>query len=165
MLSVQQGKDAPSPSSASKISAFNNEQAKRPIMNGRPIEKHGLPVHLFHPAFTRFQETFSDRNVVLNADDCAKAHTYLDVSAELYDWEPLRRKAILSSLGEAIGFDFFNDSDGCIVTPTADNHNAVAAFYELNNEVGTGGSDPAIRGALSFRKKWVTDEVRLHTLT
>jgi hypothetical protein len=162
-MSVQQGKEALAPSSASKFPAFKNEQQKRPIMNGRPMENHGLPVHLFHPVFSRFQHTLADHNVVLTADDYAETHEYISVSAELYDREQLRQKAILKSLNAAIHFDLLGiNLEGCgtIVTPTADNHNAIAGFYELKNEIGTGNSDPAIQGALLYRKAWVADEVR-----
>jgi hypothetical protein len=121
-MSVQQGKDALAPSSASKFPAFKNGQHKRPIMNGRPMENHGLPVHLFHPAFSRFQNTLADRNVVLTAADYTETHKYISVSAELYDREALRQQAILNSLNAVIHFDLLMIPDSCILTPTANNH-------------------------------------------
>jgi hypothetical protein len=149
-----------------KFPAFKNEQQKRPIMNGHPMENHGLPVHLFHPAFSQFQHTLADRNIVLTTANYAETHEYISVSAELYDREPLQQKAILNSLNTAIHFDLLDINldgttpDGSIVTPTAGNHNVIAGFYELKNEIGMGNSDPAIEGALSYRKAWVADEVR-----
>jgi hypothetical protein len=88
-------------------------------------------------------------------------------SAELYDRKNLQQKVILTSLNEVVHFDLLGVvntdgtiPDGCSVTPTADIHNAMAGFYELQNEIGTGSSDPAISGALSHRKTWVADQVR-----
>jgi hypothetical protein len=130
------------------------------------MENHKLPVHLFHPAFSHFQNALSDPNVVLTADDHFKTHKYMSLSTELYESKPMRQDAILASLNEAIHFTLLGvvnadgtGADGSIITPTANNHNARAAFYELRNEIGTGGSDPAIQGSLSYRKAWVSDEV------
>lgn len=133
-------------------------------MNGRP--HHGLPVHLFHPAFSQFQHTLADPNINLTADDYINTHKYMSVSAELYPTEPLRREAILTCLNEVIHFHLISvtnadgtNADGSVVAPTADNYTARSGFHELKNEVGSGGSDPTIQGALSYRKTWISDEV------
>ena len=83
-MSVRQGEDATPPSSVAKFPVFKKEHQKRPIMNGRPVENHGLPVHLFHPAFSRFQHTLNNLNVDLTPDDYIKAHRYISMSAALY---------------------------------------------------------------------------------
>lgn len=49
--------------------------------------------------------------------------------------------------------------DGTFVVATADGHVARAGIYELKNEIGTGHSDPAIQGSLSFMKACVLNEV------
>lgn len=134
-------------------------------MNGRP--NHGLPVHLFHPAFSHFQHTLADPNINLTADDYIRTHKYMSVSAALYGTEPLRREAILTCLNEAIHFNLLSvanadgtNADGSVVAPTADNYIARSGFHELKNEVGSGGSDPTIEGSLSYRKTWISDDVR-----
>lgn len=136
-------------------------------MNGRPMENHGLPVHLFHPAFSHFQRTLVDPNINLSADDYSRAHTYMRVSAPLYESEPLRHDAISTCLSEAVRFGIIpvenadgTKADGSIVTLTLDNYPARAGIYELKNEIGTGSSDPTIEGSLSYRKAWVSNMVR-----
>ena len=81
------------------------------------------------------------------------------MSAELYDTGLPRQKAISTSMNAAMRFDLldFKNADGTIlecsiVTPTADNHNAIAGIFEFKNEIGTGGSDPTIQGSLSLGK-------------
>jgi hypothetical protein len=134
-------------------------------MNGRP--NHGLPVHLFHPAFSHFQHTLTDPNINLTADDYIRTHKYMSVSAALYGTKPLRREAILTCLNEVIHFNLIfvanadrTNADGSVVAPTADNYIARSGFHELKNEVGSGGSDPTIQGSLSYRKAWISDDVR-----
>ena len=164
--SVQQGKDAPAPSIAAKTTTFKEEQEKRPIFNGRPFENHGLPVHLFHPAFSQFQRTRDDPSLNLTAKDYHNAHQYITLSAALYDTESLRQEAILRSLNSAISFDLHGVKseggtmpNGSIVLRTASDSQAIAGIYELRNEIGMGNSDPAVQGSLSYRKAWVSDKV------
>jgi hypothetical protein len=126
------------------------------------MENHGLPVHLFHPAFSHFQHTLADPNINLTADNYIRTHKYMSVSTVLYDTEPLRHEAILTCLNEAVHFNLLSviNAEGSIVVPTANNYIARAGVYELKNEVGTGSSDPTIQGSLSYRKIWVSNDVR-----
>jgi hypothetical protein len=112
-----------------KFPTFKKEQ-KWPIMNGHPVENHGLLVHLFYPEFSWFQHTLANPNVNLTADDYIKAHQYISASAVLYTMGPVQQEAILTSLNASIGFDLLivknedgMNPDGSIMVPTADNHN------------------------------------------
>ena len=96
-----------------------------------------------------------------------RTHEYMSVSAALYRTKPLRREAILTCLIEAIHFGLISvtnadgtSADGSFVASTADNYLARLGFHELKNEVGSGGSDPTIQGSLSYRKTWISDNVR-----
>lgn len=161
--SVQNGINAPPPSSGAQLPAFKHEQEVRPVMNGRPMENCGLPVHLFHPAFSHFQRTLVDPNIELTADDYSRAYKYMRVSAALYETKALRYDAISTCLREAVCFGLIpvvnadgTKADGSILTLTLDNYPARAGIYELKNEIGTGSSDPTIQGSLSYRKTWVS---------
>jgi len=167
-MSVQQGKDALSPSHGATALAFPKEQKEWPIMNGRPLELHGPPIHLFHQAFSDFQHTFTHPSLNLTANDYGNAHRYILVSAELYASEQQRHKAILHSLNEAIGFSLFSLKsengampDGTILMGVAGNLKVLVpgGIFELKNEIGEGSSDPATQGSLSYRKMWVSDKV------
>src|ERR1700727_2045411 len=85
-------------------------------MNGHRVENHGLPIHLFHPAFSWFQHTLANPNVNLTANDYMKAHQYISVLAALYATKPLWQEAILTSLNVAIRFDLIGvkNEDGTI---------------------------------------------------
>jgi len=87
---------------------FKKEQEKWPILNGRPVENHGPPVHLFHPVFSQFQHTFTNLNLSLTTVDYSKANRYIYASAALYDNEALQQEAILASLNAAIRFNLHN---------------------------------------------------------
>src|SRR5882762_5942271 len=165
-ISVQQGKAALSPSIGARASDFEKEQEKRPIMNGRPLEKHGLPVHLFHRAFSHFQHTLTDFSLSLTTDDYRNAHEYISVSAALYASKQRWQEAIVAPLMRAICFDLVSFKseggampDGSIMMHTPGKILAPGGLFELKNEIGTGNADPAIQGPLSYRKVWVSDEV------
>ena len=136
-------------------------------MNGRPLEKHGLPVHLFHRAFSHFQHTLTDPSLSLTADDYRNAHEYITVSAAHYASQRLRQDAILAPLRWAIHFDLVTvesedgvTPDGTVLMPTTTNKILVpGGLCELKNEIGTGGSDLATQGSMSYRKVWALDKV------
>jgi hypothetical protein len=135
-------------------------------MNGRPAENHGLPVHLFHPAFSLFQRTLADPDIDLSSDDYAIAHTYMSASAAIYETKSLRYDATWVYLAKAMRFIISKSAnsdrtsaDGSFLAPTSYFLNAIAGLYELRNEVGADSSDPTVQGSLWYRKAWVSGEV------
>jgi hypothetical protein len=135
-------------------------------MNGRPAENHGLPVHLFHPAFSLFQHTLADLNIDLSSNDYANAHAYMSASAALYDTESQRYDATSICLTDAIQVMIpqYVNSDktsagGSFLVATSNLRAAIAGLYELKNEVGAGNSDPTIQASLLYRKAWISGQV------
>ncbi len=135
-------------------------------MNGRPAENHGLPVHLFHPAFSLFQRTLADPSIELSSKDYAIAHGYISASAALYGTESQRYNTTSVYLAEAMQFSLTHSAnsdrtsaDGSFLVPTLNFLNAIAGVYRLKNEIGAGSSDPTIQGSLLYRKAWVSGEV------
>ena len=159
---MQQGKQAAPPSSAARVTMFADEQEKRPIMNGRPFRCNGLPVHLFHPAFSTFVQNFNGRDR-MTAAEYSTAYQFNVASSQLYDMESQRKAAIFESLHLAIHFHLVNVDGttprGRILADRGDGLPATIAICELRNEIGSGGCDPSIQGGLSYRKLWVADEV------
>jgi hypothetical protein len=49
-----------SPSFTAALPAFRNEQAKRPVLNGRPHHNYGLSIGLFHPVFNVFHTAMAE---------------------------------------------------------------------------------------------------------
>ena len=128
-------------------------------MNGRPAENHGLPVHLFHPAF---QHTLADSNIDISSNDYANAHAYMSASAELYSTELQRYNATSVSLTEALQFMMTQSVnidktsvDGSFLVPTSNFRGTIAGLYALKNEVGAGNSDSTVQGSLLYRKAWI----------
>jgi hypothetical protein len=149
---------APSPSSAAVLNAFIHEQQKRPIWNGRPSTKRGIPIQLYHPTFSKFLRAISDDTVDINLkpEDYSAAHSLLHKSAEIYVDEASRSNAIRVFLNKAIHHRITTldvqgmKADGaCQVL--CGNLYALAAIEEEKNEVGTGGCDPTHQCSLDFR--------------
>jgi hypothetical protein len=166
-ISIQQGQIAPSPSSAAKMPALIIEQERRPVCNGRPADNCGLPVYIFHPAFAEFLLELTNPSLILTADDYRKTQEYITLSSSFYPTELVRQDAIITSLKAAMSFDLFSVKnrdgtwpDGTIMMPTTVREvHAPVGIWELKNEIGSGGSDPSIQGALSYRKIWAVEDV------
>jgi hypothetical protein len=143
---VETALNAPSPSSAAVLNSFIQTQTKHPIWNGRPSEKRGIPIQLYHPAFGKFMQAITDDTVDigLKPEDYSAVHSLFHRSAVVYDDEALRSSAIRVFLDNAIHHRITTldmkgmKTDGaCQVL--CGNLYALAAIEEEKNEIGTGG--------------------------
>jgi hypothetical protein len=166
-ITAQMAKLALSPSSAARISNLITQQRDYPVMNGRPADLSGLPIQLFHPVFSATQEAMHSPDTSPDASDYAITHALLTRSAGLYAKEEKREEAILPLLKEILkinllrvvnanntrpDFSYVVDCDGFL--------SSLAGLVEIKNEIGTGGSDPAMQAGFSYREFWCVDEVR-----
>lgn len=128
------------------------------MFNGRPASATGPPVALYHPVFDAFTNEL-DSTAELPTQTYALVNDLLEASQAMYPTElgpnsrtqslrPILEKLLPPYLGirEAPG----TKSDGLI---TARN-GAPCMVMEINNEIGTGGSDPTVQGAISYAKYW-----------
>jgi hypothetical protein len=116
--------------------------------------------------FSQFQRVFQDRDTRPSAEELAATHQLVAAAAAIYQTEKERTTAIMPLLSKLIGYDLINVrnedqsiSDGVAIS-NCSGKSATVALAEKKNELGTGGSDPTIQGALSYRKTWIQKSVR-----
>jgi hypothetical protein len=162
------GKLAISPSTAAKMPNLIDQQKKRPVLNGRPADLSGLPIQLYHPVFSAFDEFMQSSDVLPDAADYATAHTLLVQSAALYPKEEMREEVLLPLLRQALHkpLQRIVNANGTksdfSYTVNCEKHlDALAFLGEQKNEIGTGGCDPSVQAGFSYRQFWTEDRVRL----
>ncbi|KAG8925003.1 hypothetical protein FRC00_004451 [Tulasnella sp. 408] len=144
-----------SPSESAKASSMISEQTNYSMNAGRIAPVSGYPISFYHPIFSRFTTLKDDPNFqptpsqVRDVNDLliAIVKGYRDESARLRELWPILMKVLgrLDGLPKFFGFcpDAVVLAAGTFIA---------ALILEVNNEVGTGGSDPRWRAALSYRK-------------
>jgi hypothetical protein len=155
---IQDSSTAPTPSQAAILNTFRNEQAKRPIWNGRPSTNRGIPIQLYHPSFGKFLRAVGDDSVEieLEAEDYSAVHSLFHTSAILHSNEGERTQAVRVYLDKAthrqagrIEVAGMKADGGCEVL--CGNQYVLASVEEHKNDMGTGGCDPSHQGALDVR--------------
>ncbi|CAE6493838.1 unnamed protein product [Rhizoctonia solani] len=144
-------------SALAKPSQFNKFQATGiKIFNGRPQEADGLPVGLFHPVFDSFQQRIDSDSFAPTPMQLSATLTLLTASQKIYDTEPVRTEALIPLLQRLLGRHIAEvsirgtKSDGAI----HESNGAYSMIMEIKNEIGTGGCDPSIQGAIAFANYW-----------
>ncbi|PVF94281.1 hypothetical protein CPB86DRAFT_818107 [Serendipita vermifera] len=161
---IQDGKDAMTPSSAANPDNLGDEQRRRPVEFGRPIDQVGPSIYLYHSIFWEFHSKRLERGEELPSDFRVEVYRLLVAAAETYRSERDRRRAVEKNLtalfGEPIGQIMLDDkssSNGCIISFSG-TYWTLRLLIELKNEIGTGGCDPSVQGSYSTRKYWVDDK-------
>ncbi|KAK0462415.1 uncharacterized protein EV420DRAFT_1628054 [Desarmillaria tabescens] len=148
----------PTPSQQAKSTEYKRHQTKpRPIFDGRydtenPRDTEGLLIALYHPVFAQFRMEFA--NVDLPVPQSVLRSTL----------KAPGRKNLVLHLSAAIGHSLERlvnidgtEPDGTIVHRPAravEGENVALALGVINDEIGTGGSDPSILCGLSVRHFW-----------
>ena len=171
----------PAPSSVSgDPKRFRSEQHNRPIYIGRPAEKRGPPISIYHEAFAQLKDTLRDVMKVLDreeerrVDDTAKLFLK---ATDIYETEQARvdaMKPLLKSVLDLKDIDKIKGSrlemvkgsgfeaDGIvkerILDGGDDEIHGVTGCFEYKNELG--GGDATVQGALTLRKCLVLPKVR-----
>ncbi|KAG8756164.1 hypothetical protein FRC11_005495 [Ceratobasidium sp. 423] len=155
-------RDAPSASAAAAHQAFEEQQARDliPIYNGRPQNRTELPIQLFHPAFDFFA-TQLKQSGDLTPLEYQTVEKVLFSSQAFYDVEKTRWKALKERLSAVVGYQIHVDpiakyeSNGVVTfAETYFERKAYGVIIEIKNEIGTGDSDPWVRGAQSYSRYW-----------
>ncbi|CAE6535630.1 hypothetical protein RSOLAG22IIIB_13472 [Rhizoctonia solani] len=148
-------RSAPSVSAAAYHPVFKQQQEHGyvPIHNGRPYELTEIPIQLFHPAFDFFTNQLKSDDEII-ANEYSAVERFMFGSQALYNTKADRWIAIRDFLMTAIGHPMFGDfvyrdlSDGVVVFTERNSALRVhGVIVELENEIGTGNSDPGIRAA------------------
>jgi hypothetical protein len=131
------------------------------ILNGRPQPAAGLPIGLFHPVFDRFRELVDSTKFDATREQLSSTLSLIQASQDLYaleGGEKGRTTAILPLLNSILDCSISatdiprNDckSDGTVQT----RNGAYVLVVEVKNEIGTGETDPSVRGAIAYAKYW-----------
>ncbi|CEL53119.1 hypothetical protein RSOLAG1IB_11251 [Rhizoctonia solani AG-1 IB] len=129
------------------------------ILNGRPQPAAGLPIGLFHPVFDRFRELIDSTKFDATPEQLSSTLSLIKASQDLYaleGGEKGRTAAILPLLNSVLDCSISateiprNKSDGTVQT----RNGAYTLVVEVKNEIGTGGSDPSVQGAIAYAKYW-----------
>ncbi|KAG8713362.1 hypothetical protein FRC09_018798 [Ceratobasidium sp. 395] len=153
-----------SASQAARLPEFRTLQqnTREGPLNGRPLSHTGPPIGLYHPVFDQFtsQSDFvspSDSVGDIPAAFYAETDHLMTRSQELYENEAERESAIYMALKDLLEHDIIKverggaTPDGAVLS----GNGGTCMIIEVENEIGAGGgSDPSIRGAISYTKYW-----------
>ncbi|KAF8593038.1 hypothetical protein BDV93DRAFT_549651, partial [Ceratobasidium sp. AG-I] len=148
------------PSKLAKAIPFMKHQAtENAIYNGRPQNRTGPPIGLYFSIFDSFVAGLEDSTRDIPPKKLEAALSLLERSQEQYKTELSssgRTAALVPGLNKLLGTKLFNREvagakpDGSISAANG----APCLVVEMKNEVGMGGCDPCIQGAISYVKSW-----------
>ncbi|KAG8959405.1 hypothetical protein FRC03_008030 [Tulasnella sp. 419] len=150
------------PSTLAQVSQFKKEQARSPMLNGRYPDPDnplfGLPVSLYHEAFTVFQAHLEAQP---NAAKYPAIFELQNAAGVIYSTKGERLEAVRpllqTVLDTGIAEEAFHGSrsDGVVSTWVSGCQTlAYCAMLEVKNEIGTGHCDPSIQAQFSYRAYW-----------
>ncbi|KAG9103438.1 hypothetical protein FRC07_009991 [Ceratobasidium sp. 392] len=154
----------PTPSAVSKASVFHDQQHwdSTPIYNGRPREKQGLPLEIYHPVFHAFA-AYTRNATIPSSSDLYSMELLLSCAQNTYKDKDKRISAIKnhleSLLDHVLTIEDANwcKADGVIKTKSLaamEGRKAYALIMEVKNKIGTSDADPSIPGAESYAHYW-----------
>ncbi|KAG8690592.1 hypothetical protein FRC11_010533 [Ceratobasidium sp. 423] len=134
-------------------------RSQQEIINGRPENAVKLPIGLFHPVFDSFQQRIDSTSYEVSPWQLSHTVRLFSASQDIYDEEDganSRIEAFKPILGSLLGFyiqsgEIPGTKSGGILQAGNGAHYMI---MEVNNEMGTGGSDPTARGATAYAKYW-----------
>lgn len=144
-------------SSASQFLKIQNEPKQR-ILNGRPLQNHGLPVELYHPVFDKFRTDANDMTLEITSDDYNDVTNLYAKAAEIYEIEADRDIGTKVLLQKLLGAKFetrFVKGPGTahaneVITLEMEETVAFIAVMEMKNEIGSAKCDPATQASFSY---------------
>lgn len=157
---------------------FKSEQEKYPIYNGRPGNRRGPPIAIYHTAFAQLNDSLQDLNKVVDpqelkrVDDTAKL---ILASAQIYGTEKERTSNVYPYICSLLGITLREnvstttdgkkvaESDGLVEQDLDDKTLgktvAIMGHLEAKNELGVAGQC-GVQNTLGLRKFLANDEVR-----
>ncbi|QRV90209.1 WaaY domain-containing protein [Ceratobasidium sp. AG-Ba] len=125
------------------------------VLNGRPFEKTGMPIGLYHPIFDAFTSRARESTNSIPGDFYDKMDQLLISSQEMYEKENGRQHELDGILQDILGHKLHKvkfpgvQPDGVIHMGEG---GTVMLVMDIKNEIGSGNSDPTIQGAMSYAK-------------
>ena len=157
---------------------FKSEQEKYPVYNGRPANRRGPPIAIYHRAFAQLKDALQDLNKVVDpqevkrVDDTAKLFL---ASTQIYKTEKDRTDNIYPYIRSLLGIELREnvvvatggrkkaESDALVEQGLDDKTFGetvgIVSHLEAKNELGVAGQC-GVQNALGLRKSLVNDKVR-----
>ncbi|KAI0287938.1 hypothetical protein B0F90DRAFT_1148985 [Multifurca ochricompacta] len=176
---IKDANAAAAPSSVSNSPAiFKSEQEKHPIYDGRPANRRGPPITIYHTAFAQLKDSLEDLNKVVDpqevkrVDDTAKLilesikifSTEDERAARVYPYIcSLLGIELRENVATTIGGKIKAESDALVEQDLDDKtfgeKVATVGHLELKNELGVAGQC-AVQNTLGLRKLLTNDKYK-----
>lgn len=173
---IQDAKSALAPSSVSNsATAFKKEQGDHPIYNGRPTEKKGPPLSIYHEAFAVVQDRLQDLDALVDPQEETRVDSTAKLclaATDIYRNEASRLEAVRPFIESVLGIclksnvttinkgKMTTEADGLVLQDIEDNNEkGVVSHFEWKNELGLSGQC-GLQNALSLRKLLIQPQVR-----
>ncbi|KAI0368257.1 hypothetical protein BV20DRAFT_999146 [Pilatotrama ljubarskyi] len=174
IASVGRQRRSPSQEAApSRLLSTQTSSGEDPIYNGRPIDLTGIPITIYHPAFSTFLRVWNGTEE-LQRQEIACARRFVTACAEFYDSETDRTEALeRGGLPEAVqaAVTILREttlrlSSTKTITPggvvygrlALSSHTPVICFTEVKSEIGQGGCDPNDESQQCYKAFYCSDE-------
>ena len=166
-----------SSSISNNATLFKSQQEKYPIYNGRPANREGPPLAIYHTAFAQLTDTLQNPDKVVDVqemkrvDDTAKLFL---ASTQIYQTEKERNDHVYPHIRNLLGIELRETVDSIIGGKKTSESNAVVeqvlddktlgntiaivSHEETKNELGVAGQCE-VQNALGLRKILVNDKV------
>ncbi|KAI0363066.1 hypothetical protein BV20DRAFT_1007839 [Pilatotrama ljubarskyi] len=157
----------------SRLLSTQTSSGEDPIYNGRPIDLTGIPITIYHPAFSTFLRVWNGTEE-LQRQEIACARRFVTACAEFYDSETDRTEALeRGGLPEAVqaAVTILREttlrlSSTKTITPggvvygrlALSSHTPVICFTEVKSEIGQGGCDPNDESQQCYKAFYCSDE-------
>ncbi|KAI0249171.1 hypothetical protein BJV78DRAFT_1130076 [Lactifluus subvellereus] len=157
----------PPPSVSKKPSDYRAQQNACPIYNGRPAALTGPSVGLYSKAFAQVIDSLNDiSGANPTPEQVATTGKFMHDASTIYPNEDARQSMTFTYLEKLLGVSIQSQvklegkvtGDGVSFTPLGTREWAVAVYYEMKAELGSG--DPGLQAALTYRKHVAQDSYR-----
>lgn len=125
-----------------------------------------MPVELYHRVFRTFLDRVEKFDELPSSSDYGAVTSILLGAQDMYDDEKARVARLSKDLPLILGRELVVEkvqkceADGLIKAQACGNGiSPIAAILEAKNEIGTGGCDPSVQGAVSYLYIWNQDKV------
>ncbi|KAB5590540.1 Kinase domain containing protein [Ceratobasidium theobromae] len=125
------------------------------IHNRRPAGQTGPSIVLYHQVFGRFLKRLQSADPLPDTT-YSQTTDYFPLSQNLYDDEAERRQKIKEDLGLLLGEVLVVSSAHGVQADgsTLGRGGASCIIMEMENEIGSGNSDPSVQAAQSYARWW-----------
>jgi hypothetical protein len=157
---------------------FKSEQEKHPIYNGRPDNRRGPPIAIYHTAFAQLKDSLQNLDKVVDPQESKRVEDTAKLalaSTQIYRTEKERTSNVFPYISSLLGIKLREnvpttadgmkkaESDGLVEQVLDDKtfgeNVAIAGHVEAKNELGVAGQC-GVQNALGLRKFLANDKVR-----